>query len=286
MGNSRLPRGRWIAPVLGLFLFLLVFLAVLAWSLPSEAIVSFVRPILARQGLEISAESARMEFPAAFRMDNAVIGRGAGSRIRVDTVRAAWEWTGLFRWLPVHVTVSKGKARAAVRTSPRFWNPGRGRLSVEHLAGEDLSPMIPFSSSGPGFRLDSAEAAWKRTPSGEVTGTGTGTFEWMRVPIPAPSSPIREAMLRDVAIRFALRDGTLIVSSFRGTYEGARIEGTGEIAGILTPYQSKITFHLKIENPLEGKVAAIFDLLSKNAKNATLRITGTLPSPSGEFRFF
>ena len=47
-----------------------------------------------------------------------------------------------------------------------------------------------------------------------------------------------------------------------------------------------ITFYLKIENPLEGKIAAIFDLLAKNAKNANLRITGTLLSPKGEFRFF
>ncbi|MGA7105630.1 MAG: hypothetical protein WBX49_09840, partial [Candidatus Deferrimicrobiaceae bacterium] len=116
--------------------------------------------------------------------------------------------------------------------------------------------------------------------------TGTGRFAWVRVPIPEPSSPIREALLRDVTILFALREGSLIVSSFTATYEGARVEGTGEIAGVFTPSRSAITFHLKIENPLDGRIAAIFDLLAKNAKNANLRITGTLLSPKGEFRFF
>lgn len=273
-------------PVLGIFLFFLVFLSVLTWSLPGDAVLSFVRPFLAREGLEISSESARTEFPLAFRMDNAAIGRSGEKGLRLDTVRAAWEWTGLFRWLPFHVTVTKGKGTAAVRTSPRFWNPGSGRLSLERLASEDLSPLVPFAVSGPGFFLDSAEATWRRTASGEVTGTGNGKFAWMRVPIPEPSSPVREAMLRDVTILFALRDGSLIVSSFTGTYEGARVEGTGEISGIFSPSRSTITFHLKIENPLEGKVATLFDLLAKNAKNATLRITGTLLSPSGEFRFF
>ncbi len=115
---------------------------------------------------------------------------------------------------------------------------------------------------------------------------GKGRFAWMRVPIPEPSSPIREALLEDVTVLFALREGALIVSSFTGTYEGARIEGTGEIAKVFSPSRSTITFHLKIVNPLEGKIASLFDLLAKNAKSANLRITGTLLSPSGEFRFF
>ncbi len=258
----------------------------LTWSLPGDAILSFVRPYLAREGLEIHSESSRTEFPFSFRMDNAAIGRSGGTRLRLDTVRAGWEWAGLIRWLPFHVTVTKGKGKATVRTSPRFWNPGKASLSLEGVASEDLSPLVPSAVSVPGFQLDFAEATWRRTASGEVTGTGNGRFAWMRVPIPEPSSPIREATLRDVTILFALREGSLIVSSFTGTYEGARVEGTGEIAGILVPSRSKITFHLKIENPLEGKVATLFDLLAKNAKNATLRITGSLLSPSGEFRFF
>jgi hypothetical protein len=47
-----------------------------------------------------------------------------------------------------------------------------------------------------------------------------------------------------------------------------------------------MTFHLRIRNPFEGRVASLFDMLSKNAKNANLRIVGTLAAPMGEFQFF
>ncbi len=286
MGIRRSARGRWLWLALGFLLFLFVFLSVFTYTLPGETILSYVRPFLARGGFEISSNSARTEFPLAFRMDNATVTRPGGGALRLDMVRAGWEWTGLTRWLPVHAVVTMGKARAEVHTSPRFWNPGKGRFSLEHLGSEDLSPLILFPISGAGFLLNTANIRWKRKASGDVSGTGKGTFSWMRVPIPEPSSPIRDALLEDITILFALREGSLIVSSFTGTYEGARIEGNGEIAGIFDPPRSKITFRLKIENPLEGKVASIFDLLSKNAKNANLRITGTLLSPTGEFQFF
>ncbi len=286
MGNRRRVLVRWLLPVLGTLLFLLVFLSVLTYTLPGNAVLSSVRPILAREGFEISAASARTEFPIAFRMDDAAIRRTGGRPLRLDTVRASWEWTGLLRWLPFHATASMGKAKAEIRTSPRFWNPGKGRLVIESLAGEDLSPLIPFPVSGTGFFLDSGEVLWRKSASKGLAGTGEGRFAWIRVPIPEPTSPIREALLEDVTILFALRGKSLIVSSITGTYEGARVEGTGEIANVQYPARATITLHLKIENPLEGKIASIFDLLSKNAKNANLRITGTLLSPTGEFRFF
>ncbi len=286
MVSSRLSRGRWLLPVLGILLFLLVVLFVITYTLPGDAILSPLRPLLAREGLEISSESARMEFPLAFRMENAAIRRPGGNALRLTTVRAMWEFTGLLRWLPFHAIATMGNAKAEVRTSPWFWNPGQGRFSLASLASEDLSPLFPVPVSGSGFLLDSAEGSWKRTATGGVTGMGKGRFAWMRVPIPEPSSPIREALLEEVTVLFALREGTLIISSFTGTYEGARVEGTGEIAKIFTPSRSTITFHLKIVNPLEGKIASLFDLMAKNAKNANLRITGTLLSPSGEFRFF
>jgi len=44
--------------------------------------------------------------------------------------------------------------------------------------------------------------------------------------------------------------------------------------------------HLRIRNPFEGRVGLLFDMLSKNAKNANLRIIGTLAAPVGEFQFF
>jgi len=259
---------------------------VFTYTLQGETILSYLRPLLAREGFEVSSMSARTEFPLAFRMDDATVMRPGGRALRLDMVRAAWEWTGLPRWLPFHAVATMGKARVEVRTSPRFWNPGKGRFSLEHLGSDDLSPLIPFPVTGAGFLLETADIRWKRKGSDDVSGTGKGTFAWMRVPIPEPSSPIREALLEEITVLFALREGSLIVSSFTGKYEGARVEGNGEIAGIFDPPRSKITFHLKIENPLEGKIATIFDLLSKNAKNATLRITGTLLSPKGEFQFF
>jgi len=282
----RFPRGRWLWLAPGALLFLLVFLSVLTYTLPGGVILSSVRPILAEEGLTIASESARTELPLAFRMDNVVISRPGGDSLLLDTVRVSWEWTGLLRWLPFHGIASKGNTTAEVRTSPRVWNPRKGRLALASLSSEDLSPLIPISSSGAGFQLDTVDARWKRSASGKITGTGTGRFAWVLVPIPDPASPIREALLKDVTILFALREGSLIISSFTATYEDARVEGTGEIAGIFTPSRSAITFYLKIENPLEGKIAAIFDLLAENAKNANLRITGTLLSPKGEFQFF
>jgi hypothetical protein len=87
-------------------------------------------------------------------------------------------------------------------------------------------------------------------------------------------------------MKFVVREGTIRVSSFTGTYEGSAVDGTGEIARFLTPSLSTITFHLRIRNPLEGKIAAMFDMVAKNSKNANLRVKGTLLSPTGEFQFF
>lgn len=286
MGIRRPSRSRWLWLAPGVLLFLFVFLSVFLNTLPGETILSYLRPFLARGGFEISPESARMEFPLAFRMKNAAVVRSGGRPIRLDSVWAGWEITGLPRWLPFHAVATMGKAKAEVRTSPRFWNPGKGLFSLEHLGSEDLSPLIPLRQSEAGFLLETAKLQWKREATGDISGKGEGAFSWLRFPIPEPSSPIRDALLRDVTILFALREGSLIVSSFTGTYEGARVEGNGEIAGIFHPSRSKITFNLKIENPLEGRVAGIFDLLSKNAKNVNLRITGTLLSPTGEFHFF
>ena len=64
------------------------------------------------------------------------------------------------------------------------------------------------------------------------------------------------------------------------------MDGTGEITRVLSPQQSTMTFHLSVRNPFEGRVALLFDMLSKNAKNANLRIVGTLTAPKGEFQFF
>lgn len=146
-----------------------------------------------------------------------------------------------------------------------------------------VPPLDPRSDFD--FSLESGELRVKRT-GGEISGGGSGRLPLLRIPVPSRESPVREAEIRDAEVRFVLRDGTLHVPSFTGTYEGARVEGTGEVSRVLTPLQSTITFHLTIVNPLEGKIADLFDLVAKNAKNGTLRITGTPFAPRGEFRFF
>jgi hypothetical protein len=279
-------RGRWLWIVPGVLLFFLVFLLAISYTLPGSVILSLVRPFLAKSGVEISAETARTEFPLGIRLENAAFLHPGTGELRLDTIRAGWEWTGLLRWLPVHVTVSKGDAMVQLYTSPRFWNPGKGRILLENVASGEFASLLPPSASGTGFLLESAKARWTRSSSGEISGRGNARFVWLRVPIRQPSSPIREAVLQDVKALFAVQGRSLIVSSISGTYEGAHVEGTGEIAEFISLPGATITFHLRIENPLEGKIAVLFDLLAKNAKNATLRIRGPLLSPTGEFQFF
>lgn len=284
MSARRTAPGRWLLLALGGLLFLLVFLFVLSISLPGEAILSMVRPSLAKAGMDLAAEEARIVFPFSIRMRNADLALPQGESIRLDSVTASFEPLGLFRGLPFRVTVRKGFGSVEVRTSPAFWNPGRVEA---RLSGIDHDALVPplAPRSGFDFSLESGELRAKRS-GGEITGTGAVRLSFLRLPIPSRESPVREAEIRDVEIRFVLRNGTLQVPSFTGTYEGARVEGTGEVVRVFTPLQSTVTAHLTIVNPLEGKVAALFHLVAKNAKNGTLRITGTPFAPRGEFRFF
>jgi hypothetical protein len=164
-------------------------------------------------------------------------------------------------------------------------SPGKVRLRLERVGSEDFAGFLS-AAPGVGFLIDAADLQWKRTSSEEVSGSGEGSLSWLRFPVPAPGSPVPEALLRDVKMKFVVREGTIRVSSFTGTYEGSDVDGTGEIARFLTPSLSTITFHLRIRKPLEGRVATLFDMVAKNAKNANLRVKGTLLSPTGEFQFF
>jgi len=284
LAGRRTAPARWLLYGLGGILFLLVFFLVLSLSLPGEAILSMVRPPLAKVGMDLSAEEVRLVFPFSLRLRNAHLRLPQGESIRLDGVDARFEPTGLFRGLPFRITVRKGFGTAELLLSPAVWNPGRFRVRLSQIDHDALvPPLAPRSDFD--FSLTSAELAGDRSGGG-VTGSGTARIAALRIPIPSRESPVREAEIRDAEIRFALREGTLHVSSFTGTYEGARIEGTGEIERVFTPLRSAVTFHLTIVNPLEGKVAALFDLVAKNAKNGTLRITGTPFAPRGEFRFF
>ena len=119
-----------------------------------------------------------------------------------------------------------------------------------------------------------------------MSADGSGTLHFLQVPVPAPDSPIRSARIEGVDLSFVVRGDAFQVPRLAGTFEGSSVDGTGEIAQLLSPGRSTITFHLRVRNPFEGRVAALFDMLSKNAKNATLRIVGSLAAPTGEFQFF
>jgi hypothetical protein len=145
--------------------------------------------------------------------------------------------------------------------------------------------MSVFSTSRAGFSIRRVEARWNAS-GGRVTADGSGTLNFLQVPVPAPGSPIREARIEGVSLSFLIREKALRIPKLAGTFEGSQVDGTGEIRGALSPRSSMVTFHLRIRNPFEGRIALLFDMLSKNAKNANLRIVGTLAAPTGEFQFF
>ncbi len=283
--HSEFARGRRLGAALGVLLFAIIFLFTLLYTLPGDSLLSPLRTSLAARGIEFTCEDSRIVFPLGLQCRNAVIGTRGGGAISIESASASWEWTGLFQWLPFHFQARRGEASVDVRTSPMVSDPGKVRLGISKLGSEDLAPLFA-APSGTGFLIDSAELQWKGNSSGADSGTGEGSLSWLRLPIPAQNSPVREALLRDVRLKFVVREGTVHVSSLTGTYEGSAVDGNGEIARFLTPAASSITFHLRVQNPLEGKIATLFDLVAKNTKNANLRIKGSLLSPTGEFQFF
>ena len=285
MRINGLARGRWLFPALGALLFVFVFLPVFLYALPKDAVLSPVRSALAKQGVEFSCEDSRFAFPLRLVCSNAVIVPRGGEALSLDSVEAAWEFSGLLRWLPVRLSARRGTASIDIRTSPMVSSPGKVRLRLERVGSEDFAGFLS-AAPGVGFLIDAADLQWKQTSSEEVSGSGEGSLSWLRFPVPTPGSPVPEALLRDVKMKFVVREGTIRVSSFTGTYEGSDVDGTGEIARFLTPSLSTITFHLRIRKPLEGRIATLFDMVAKNAKNANLRVKGTLLSPTGEFQFF
>ncbi len=284
MAVKRIARGRWPIAVLGALLFLFIFFAVLMMSLPGGVVVSIARSALAGAGLDLAGGEGRYVPPFTLRVANALIGPRGGNAVPVDSIAGGWEPSGLFSWLPGHLRAERGLAWIDVRTSPFVWKPGKVRVRLAAVSSDDFAPLMPAAGSW-SFAIESAEVAWRSASSGGA-GRGTASLRRLVLPIPGADSPVREAVLSDVQIQFVIRGGTIQVSSLTGRYEDAAVEGTGEIAGFSNPSTSRITFYLKIRNPLEGKVAVLFNMVAKNAKNANLRITGSLVSPTGEFQFF
>ena len=284
MRARRIPWGRWVAPVLGTFLFLAVLAVVVVLTLPGDTLLSAVRPALGRHGIRIDAREAALRFPVGVRLTGVTLAVAGHPAVPVDEVTLAWEWTGLFRWLPARLRFLRGSASGDLRFSPAFWNPSRGTVSLAGVSSADL-PLPVFSTSGAGLAIRRAEASW-RISGGKLSADGSASLEHLRIPVPAPESPIRDARIDNVDLLFAVRSDTIRISRLAGFYEGSRVDGTGEIAGLRNPAAAVLTLHLRVQNPFEGRVATMFDMLAKNAKNANLRIVGTLTAPKGEFRFF
>jgi hypothetical protein len=273
-----------VAPVLGAALFLVVLGGAVAFTLPDDFLLSVVRSAISRPGVRIDAREARLRFPAGIRLREATVTVGGYPPLLLDEAVASWEWTGLFRWLPARLRLLRGAATADLRVSPAFWNPSRGTVALAGISSSDI-PLPVFSSTGAGLSIRRLAAGW-RLEGGKLAADGSGSLDRLQIPIPAPQSPIREARIDNVDFTFAVRGDTFRISRLAGFYEGSRVDGTGEITGLRTPDAARVTLHLRVQNPFEGRVATMFNMLAKNAKNANLRIVGTLRSPQGDFQFF
>lgn len=282
-GKRPIPGKRAIVAIAAL-LFLAAFSAAVLLSLPGDAIVSAVREPLRAYGVDLTARDARFALPLGVRLSGVTLSFAGSPPFVLDEVVASWEWTGLFRWAPARLRLRKGDASVDLRFSPAFWSPGSGSVLLSGVSSSDL-PFSVFSASGAGFSARRVEARWRRT-GGMVSAEGSGALHFLQVPVPAPGSPIASARIEGVDLSFVVRGDTFQVPRLSGTFEGSSVDGTGEIVQLLSPGQSTITFHLRVRNPFEGRVAALFDMLSKNAKNANLRIVGSLAAPTGEFQFF
>jgi hypothetical protein len=279
---SRLRRPALYA--LGAALFLAGFLLTVAVTLPGETVLSLFRSTLKARGVGFEAGDARLVFPLGLRLTGVTVSIGANPPVALDEVTASWEWTGLFRWLPSHLRIARGEAVADIRLSPAFWNPSRGQVTAAGVSSEEF-PLPVFSGSGAGISVRRLDARW-RGSGGRLSADGAGEFVFLRIPVPSPDSPIREARIDNASMTFVIRGDVLHVPRLLGSYEGSRVDGTGEIARYRTPDKATVTFHLRVQNPFDGRVGILFDMLAKNAKNANLRIVGSLAAPRAEFQFF
>ena len=284
--DRRIPGGRrgCAIVVIGALLFLAVLSSAVALTLPPDVILSTLGPMLRSHGVDLSAQDARFVFPSGIRLSGVTLSFPGNPPIALDEILASWEWTGLFRWAPARLQFRKGAASGDLHFSPAFWSPGNGHILLSGISSSDL-PLAIFSTSGAGFSLRRIEARWNAR-GGKVTANGSGTFHFLQVPIPTPGSPIRDARIEEVSLSFLIREKSLLIPKFAGTFEGSQLDGTGEIKGILSPRHAMMTMLLRIQNPFDGRVGLLFDMLSKNAKNVNLRIVGTLTAPKGEFQFF
>ena len=219
-GKRRIPRGlrgRAIVAI-GALLFLASLCSAVALTLPSDAILSTLRPMLRDHGVDLSAQEARFVFPSGIRLSGVTLSFPGNPPVVLDEIAASWEWTGLFRWAPARLRFRKGAASGDLRFSPAFWSPGSGTILLSGVSSSDL-PLSVFSSSGAGFSIRQVEARWN-VSRGKVTANGSGTLHYLQVPVPAPGSPVREARIEGVSLSFLIRENVLPDPETRGDLRG------------------------------------------------------------------
>jgi len=285
VNKGRPSKRRVYAYVLGSVLFAIGFLFTVALTLPMETVLGLITPSLEANGIHLDAEKARMVFPLGIRVENASLSIHGGHPIPIEEATATWELTGLFNWMPSHLNAVHRGAVADIRLSPAFWNPSQGHLTLTGVSSDELDLPI-FSNSGTKFSIRQAQAQWNGSGN-TLDASGSVEFDYLLLPINSAASPIREARIDNASLSLVIRGNTLQIPRMHGTYEGARVEGTGEIVQFLSQSDASVTFLLTIRNPFEGKsrVGILFDMLAKNAKNVTLKISGPPRSLKTEFLF-
>jgi type II secretion system protein N len=261
-------------------LFLLSFGGALFLTLPRETLLLLARTTASRAGFAVDARSASTRFPATVRFDNVtLLRRGSPHPFLADRVELGIHPVGIFFGAPLRVRLLRSGGTVDSGSTLSFT---RGKVSVSSLSSADLS--IP-PSSGFSFRVDTGDATWSRrgrTPD----GSGTLRFRELRFPVPGADSPVREVLLKNVTIRFSLSGDSLRITSLAGEYEDTRMEGTGEITSLFGAGEPAVSGRLRVLNPLSGRVAALFDMTGRNARNATFHLSGPLRSPRGELQLF
>ena len=283
VNSARIPIKRICAYALGGLLFVVGFLLITVFLLPGETLLGIITPSLEANGVNLDAEKARTIFPLGIRIENAVLSIRGGHPISFDEAAVSWEWTGLFKRLPSHIRAVRKNAVADIRLSPIIWNPSGGEATLSDISSDALGLPVR-SRGGVEFFLRRAQARW--SGSGDsLTANGSMEFDYLSLPVNATNVPITVARIDKASLSFVIRGNTLYIRNLKGSYDGARVEGGGEIAWFLSD-AANAALQLTISNPFEGGVGMLFDMMAKNAKSVTLRITGSPTAPRTEILFF
>lgn len=252
-------------------------------SLPADRIVASISRNLATEGFSLSAASSRITFSPGIEMTGvSMVVPGRRAIPAIDRVEIRIDWAGIFKGRPVRVEAERGDGTFSASLSPFKPFSERGSVEAHRLSGGDIAPLLGSDGdTSPDLFVESLKATWD--VSGNPRGRGKLLLRTLTIPLSDPSSLVRSATVTDASIDFAIFERSVSITGFTGRFEGCNVDGTGDIA-LAKP--SRATVHLRVRNPFEGKVATLFEMMSRNAKSATLRIKGPLASPQAEMLVF